>query len=82
MNLSILENNKNWSKAVIVFSNKNFKGQNYSKKERSYVISSEAKYFDSNMIGRSLFGDCLDGKDLGVRLDLYNWEVEDIEIIK
>ena len=28
------------------------------------------KYFDGNMSGSSLFGNCLDGKDLGVRLDI------------
>jgi len=28
------------------------------------------------MMGCSLFGDCLDGYDLGVRLDYYNWKID------
>ena len=60
----------NWEKAVIVFKNESFK-KDYSEKERSYEISSNAKYFNAKMNGSSLFGDCLDGKDNGVRIDLY-----------
>ena len=51
----------------------------FTELERSYQISSDAKYFDGNMSGNSLFGNCLDGKDLGVRLDYYmysGWKVD------
>ena len=82
MNLQQLTENKNWSKANIVFTNDNFKGQEYTETERTYTVSSSAKYFDGSKIGTSLFGDCLDGRDLGIRLDWYNWKVERIDIIE
>lgn len=59
-----------WKEAVIVFAPESF-GRDFSELERSYKVSSEAKYFDANMGGSSLFGNCLDGKDDGVRLDWY-----------
>lgn len=69
---------KNWKKAVVVFTEASFT-RPYSEIERSYQISSDAKYFDGNMIGNSLFGNCLDGNDSGVRLDNYmysGWKVD------
>ena len=69
---------KNWKKAVVVFTEASFTSP-YTEVERSYQISSDAKYFDGNMIGNSLFGNCLDGKDSGVRLDNYmysGWKVD------
>lgn len=74
-------NNKNWKVAVIVFDKSNFKGVEYSKIERSYKISRDNYYFQGDKFAKSLIGDCLDGKDLGVRLDLCNWKVESIEIL-
>ena len=68
--LAELKKVKNWKKAVIVFSKDSFK-EEHTEKERSYTISSDAKYFDSSKIGNSLFGDCIDGNDNGVRLDFY-----------
>lgn len=50
--------------------------ENYTEKERTYRVSANNKYFDSSKCGTSLFGDCLDGKDLCVRLDIYNWDIE------
>jgi hypothetical protein len=60
-----------WKTAVIVFDQKSFDGNTYTHEERSYKVSSDAKWFDDSMIGMSLIGNCLDGIDLGVRLDLY-----------
>lgn len=65
---------------VIVFAKGSF-AQEYTEQERSYRVSSMAKYFRKGMLGRALPGDCLDGKDLGVRLDYYmkgspRWRVE------
>lgn len=84
-----LEANKDWEEAVIVFSNESFSSQELSIEERSYKVSSGAKYFDPQMIGNSLVGNCLDGKDLGIRLDWYmgqpkgkRWEVEYCYIVK
>ena len=67
-----------WSKAIIVFKQTNFFIKEFSEIERSYKISSDAKYFDSSKIGTSLFGDCLDGQDDGIRLD---WWFQDGAII-
>ena len=70
-----------WKVAHVTYKESNW-SKPYSKKERTYRITSDAKHFDSSKLGKSLFGDCLDGIDLGVRLDMYNWEVESIEIIE
>ena len=63
---------------VIVFSQDSFY-QFYTEKERSYRVSSMAKYFKKGVSGSTLPGDCLDGKYLGVPLDCYmkaGWKVE------
>lgn len=89
--LEELEANKDWQEAVIVFTNESFMGVDYSVEQRSYKVSSDAKFFDPNMNGTSLVGNCLDGKDLSVRLDYYmsrkpeqgkRWEVEYCYIVK
>lgn len=88
--LSDLRENTSWEKAVVVFTQDSF-SNNFSEVERSYEISKENKYFNPNMNGNSLFGNCLDGKDDGVRLDIYmsilpeegkRWIVEYCYIIK
>lgn len=73
-----LGNKEDWKEAVIVFKPESF-DKKYSEKARSYQVNSNAKYFDGNMNGSSLFGNCLDGTDDGVRLDKYmydGWEVD------
>lgn len=65
-------------KAVIVIAEGSFT-EKYSLKERSYEVRSDAKAFVPGMISSSIFGDCLDGIDLHIRLDWYienGWEVE------
>lgn len=69
-----LAENTSWTKAVIVFTKDSFKKE-FSELERSYQISRDSKYFNPEMNGNSLFGNCLDGKDDGVRLDLYIHEL-------
>jgi len=61
--------------AVVVFKKENWDVP-YTEEERSYKVSSNNKAFKEGMISKSIFADCLDGKDLGVRLDWYDWEVE------
>lgn len=66
--------------AVIVFKQESF-NKEYSELSRSYAVCSETKYFQPNMGGNSLFGNCLDGSERGVRLDWYiygdkPWRVE------
>ena len=63
----------------IVYKQSNWNEQ-YSETSRTYVVRSDNKYFLPNMIGNSLFGNCLDGTDDGVRLDWYNWEIEYVHI--
>jgi hypothetical protein len=51
----------------------------YSLTERSYEFSNDNKAFLPNQSSNSIFADCLDGRDLGVRLDWYiptMWKVE------
>lgn len=70
----LIKSASKWEQAVIVFSEDNWSGY-FSEKERSYRIYSSAKYFDEKTNGNSLYGDCLDNDDLGVRLDKYIHEV-------
>ena len=57
--------------AVIVFKRESWPDQHYGLTERSYKVASDNKAFIPGQAGASLFGDCLDGKDIGVRLDQY-----------
>ena len=65
---------------VIVFTEDSFSAP-YTETERSYRVSNENKGYQHGKISNSVVGNCLDGKDLGVRLDLYMydenpWKVE------
>lgn len=75
LTLEQLEEKTDWKSAVIVFKSESF-SNNYSLKERSYKINRNSKWFNPEMIGCSLFGNCLDDKDLGVRLDWYMRDTE------
>ena len=85
--LNELRQKADWKNAVVVFKQESF-SREYSEESRSYEINRDAKYFDGNMIGNSLFGNCLDGKDDGVRLDHYmnaekgGWKVEYCYIVR
>lgn len=63
--------------AVIVYEQSNF-DKPYTETERSYRISNLCgkAFFDLPSGSNSMTGDCLDGKDLGVRLDAYNWKIK------
>jgi hypothetical protein len=62
----------------------------YSLLNRTYRFSSDNKAFYSRMGGYSIFADCLDGGDQGIRLDWYmteegntdGWKVEDCYILE
>ena len=63
---------------VIVFTEDSF-GRPYTETERSYRTDNAQKGFNHGMISNSILADCLDGKDLGVRIDLYmydGWKVD------
>lgn len=69
---------KNALRFRVVFTEKTF-GSSYSEIERTYEFFSDNKYFIPNMLGSSLYGNCLDGKDYGVRLDWCigdGWEID------
>lgn len=68
---------KNPLYAVIVFSQDNWK-EPYTELERSYRVSSDNKAFIPNQLGNSIFMNCINGHDNGVRLDWYNWKIEKI----
>lgn len=62
---------------VIVYKQGDYFKQEYNETERSYRVTSDNKWFIPGQIGRSLFADCLDGLDIGVRLDYYpDWKVD------
>lgn len=65
----------NHRNAVIVFTEDSFDDP-YTVEERSYVSDSDQWGWDYSKAGRCRLADCLDGKDLNVRLDHYNWKVE------
>ena len=71
--------NKERIKAVIVFTEDTFTRQ-YNETSRSYRVDNfSGKAFFKGMLGNSIFGDCLDGSDQGVRLDWYmgdGWKVD------
>ena len=43
----------------------------YKRHERTYAVSSDNKAYQLGKDGYSIFGNSLDGKDVGVRLDMY-----------
>lgn len=63
---------------IVVYKQGDWFKQEYTKKERSYRVSSDNKAFIPGQIGQSIFANCLDCVDIGVRLDLYNdyWKVD------
>ncbi len=65
---------------IIVFKQESFT-EPYTKVQRSYKTNNLQKAFIPSMISSSLFADCLDNTDNGVRLDWYMkgegaWKVE------
>lgn len=61
--------------AIIIYKQENFKKE-YTTEQLSYRVSNNNRMFQLHAFSNSLFGDCLDGIDLGVRLDLYDWKVD------
>lgn len=75
--------------AHIIFTMDSF-DREYPLLSRTYAVSSNNKAFRPNMGGYSIFGDSLDGTDIGVRLEGYmaeegnpgGWKVEDCYILE
>lgn len=66
---------------VITYAKSNWEKE-YSEESRSYEVYSQSNHFSAGKISNSMTGNCLDGTDQGVRLDLYNWKVEKFYIEK
>lgn len=64
-------------KITIIYSKDNW-NKPFTETQRTYITNTDQKYFNVNACGSSLFGDCLDGTDLGVRLDWYMWKAEKV----
>lgn len=83
------ENHKEALTAHIIFTVDSF-DREYPLLSRTYAVSSYNKAFRPHMGGYSIFGDSLDGTDLGVRLEGYmaeegnpgGWKVEDCYILE
>ena len=58
-------------KGVVVFKQNPTWKKQYSEKSRSYEVGGWCNLFYSNLISTSVFGNCLDGSENGVRLDWY-----------
>lgn len=68
--------NKPTISAIIVYKQSNFNSP-YSEHDRSYRIDNfSGKAFFEGMSSNSIYADCLDGNDIGVRLDCYDWDIE------
>ena len=73
--------NKERLEGVVVFTEDSF-SKHFTEQERSYQFSSDNKAFIANQSSNSIFADCLDGTDDGVRIDWYMhddkmpWKVE------
>lgn len=70
--------NKNILTGVIVFKNGPWFKKEFTEIERSYSFSSNNKFFVPCMCGNSIFADCLDNTEHGIRLDAYfgKWEID------
>ena len=62
--------------AVIVYSQDNWPDKEYTLESRSYKTYSNTWGWDPSKLGHRRTGDSLDGSDVNVRLDWYNWNVE------
>ena len=65
-------------KCGICFKASNWPDKDYSEKARTYLFSSDNKYFLPEMGGNSIFASNEDGTDVYVRLDWYlsKWKIE------
>ena len=70
--------NEEFLEGIVVFTEDSFSAS-YTATARSYQFTSDNKPFLPNQHRNSIFADCLDGIDLGVRIDWYlhdGWKVE------
>jgi len=78
-NLFMDHNDKNPDQKLfgyVVFKESNWPGKNFSEQARTYEVCSCDWGFMPGKISNAVYGDCLDGTDVGVRLDWHDWEKE------
>lgn len=76
-NITVKGQDKHPLIGIVVYKQGDYFKKEYNETERSYRVSSDNKAFISGQIGSSIFADCLDGIDWGVRLDYYpDWKVD------
>lgn len=62
--------------AVIVYKQSSFT-KPYTEIQRSYRVNNfSGKRFFDGIYGESIFGECLDGSEDMIRVDLYPWDIE------
>ena len=76
----ISKGNEKRLNGIVVFTADSFTAP-YTEVERSYQTNNDQKAFLPHQSSNSIFADCLDGTDLGVRLDWYmggkdGWKVD------
>lgn len=78
--INFFKTHKNAEACVVVFSQSNFK-KSFCEKSRSYYVNRDNNAFRDyqvNHTSNSIYADCLDLSEFGVRLDWYNWKIESI----
>ncbi len=71
----VWDTNKPIKEVVVLFSKKNW-NKTYTGLQRMYALNLSSSGFNSEGSGQAIIGNCLDGSDQNVRLDMYNWDVE------
>ena len=80
--VSFFRNHKNAQACVVVFNQSGF-SKKFDERSRSYFVhrnNNAFKDFQSNHTSNSIYGDCLDCSEFGVRLDWYNWKIESVRV--
>lgn len=81
------QNPENPTLRILITFTKDSFSKEYDERSRTYMTNSKQKAF-GNYAGSSIFGNCLDGSDDGVRLDYYMntpytpWKVEKVTIME
>lgn len=61
---------RSWKHGYVVIENRSFI-KDFSLESRTYRTLRSSKAYDPTMLGYSIFGDCLNKRDNGIRLDMY-----------
>lgn len=64
---------------IIIFDQSNF-NKKYTKLGRSYITSSSNNRYNWKMVGNSVFASCLDGSEMGVRIDEWLYGINPFKI--